>query len=187
MPSDTRVRGTLSVSAFLTLCGPQSRRWRRQTRAVELEQLAYEEAKRAIDRQSDQLDGLRGRGGILLGAVSLATSFLAGLALDGGDLSTWATVAAIVATIAFIVAAGMCVAILWPRAEWGFNLSAGRILQQLDALTPTEAEAYRELALRIQGNYRANRDRLDVLFWLFRIACIALGVETLAWLVTLAL
>jgi len=47
---------------------------------VPLEQLAYQEAKRAIDRQSNALDGLRARTGILLAAISLATSFFGGLA-----------------------------------------------------------------------------------------------------------
>ena len=52
-----------------------------------LEQLAYEEAKRAIDRQSSTLDGLRSRAGVLLAAISLATSFVGGLALRSGDRS----------------------------------------------------------------------------------------------------
>jgi hypothetical protein len=64
---------------------------------VALEQLAYEEAKRAIDRQSDAFDGLRGRAGILLAAISLATSFFGGLALRG-DLSTGAAIGAWVAS-----------------------------------------------------------------------------------------
>jgi hypothetical protein len=155
------------------------------------EQLAYEEAKRAIDRQSDAVDGLRGRAGILLAAVSLATSFFGGLALSDDDLSTFGIVAAIVAIIAFAAAAATCVAVLWPRAAWRFNLSAKLIVRQLDATGPSEATAYRELALRHEANYDANEAhlvrRFAGLFWLFRAACVALGVEVLAWLVVLAL
>lgn len=151
-----------------------------------LEQLAYEEAKRAIDRQSNALDGLRARAGILLAAISLATSFFGGLALTENDLSRCATIAAVVATLAFVVAGIATIAILWPRAAWAFNLSAGRIVRQLEAAEPSEVEAYRELALGIQKNYRDNEERLERLFTLFRVACVALGVETLAWLVVLA-
>jgi hypothetical protein len=43
---------------------------------VALEHLAYEEARRAIDRQSGSLDGLRGRAGILLAAISLRSGLL---------------------------------------------------------------------------------------------------------------
>lgn len=154
---------------------------------MELEQLAYEEAKRAIDRQSSSLDGLRGRAGILLAAISLSTSFFGGLALGEDDLSRWAIAVAVLAIVSFVVAAGACVAVLWPRAEWAFNLSAKRIIRQLDETRPDEATAYRELALRLEVNHRANETRLEVLFRLFRTACVALAIETLAWLVLLAL
>jgi hypothetical protein len=117
-----------------------------------LERLAYEEAKRAIDRQSNALDELRGRAGILLAALSLATSFLSGLALSGEDLSERPVIAAIVAgaIMAFLGAAGACVAVLWPprEEEWVFNLSARAIIRQLDATAPDEATVHRELALR---------------------------------------
>ena len=82
-------------------------------------------------------------------------------------------------------------AVLWPRAAWAFNLSATLIIGQLNATTPDEDTAHRELALRHEANYDANEARLvrrfDGLFWLFRAACVALAIEVLAWLVVLAL
>lgn len=152
-----------------------------------LEQLAYEDAKRAIDRQSDQLDGLRDRAGTLLAAIALATSFFGGLALSDDDLSSAAITAAVVAIVAFSAAAGGCVAVLWPRAQWAFNLSAKKIIYQLETTSPNDAKAYRELALRTEANYHVNEGRLDDLFSLFRGACIALALETIAWIVVLAL
>ncbi len=126
--------------------------------SVALEELAYEEAKRAIDRQSGALDGLRSRAGILLAAVSVSTSFFGGLALRD-DLSRWATLAAWIATIAALAAGGFGVAILWPRAAWAFNVSPSLFGRQL-ARAPDEATAYRELALRLEENYKANERRL---------------------------
>jgi hypothetical protein len=155
------------------------------------EQLAYEEAKRAIDRQSNALDELRGRAGILLAALSLATSFLSGLALSGEDLSKRAIVAVLAAAaiVAFLAAAGACVAVLWPprEGEWVFNLSAKEIIRQIDATAPGEATVHRELALRHHADYRKNEGRLEDLYWLFRAACIALAFEVLLWIVLFAL
>lgn len=152
-----------------------------------LEQLAYEEAARAIDRQSGSLDGLRRRAGILLAAISLATSFFGGLVLGAGDVRTRVAVAAGFATAFGVLAGGLCVAVLWPRAEWAFNLGATQIVRQLDETKPDEATAYRELALRLHKNYQENRGKLESLFWRFRFACIALAVEAVAWVVALAL
>jgi hypothetical protein len=161
---------------------------------VTLERLAYEEAQRAIDRQSDAVDGLRSRAGVLLAAISLATSFFGGLALRDGDLSGWAVAAAVVAVVFFIVAAGACVWVLWPHAEWAFNLSARLLGPHLERATD-EATVYRELALRLERNYDANEKLLVRwrvgyhvgLYWLFRAGCITLAVKTFAWLVVLAL
>jgi hypothetical protein len=154
---------------------------------VALEHLAYEEAKRAIDRQSNQLDGLRARAGILLAAVALATSFLGGLALgDRDDLSASAIVFVVVAIGAFLVAAGECIRLLWPSSRaWAFNLTAGGILDKLEATDPDEATAYRQLAREHEANYDANEIRLEYLFGLFRRASAALAVEVAAWLAVL--
>lgn len=73
-----------------------------------LEQLAYEEAKRAIDRQTNSLDGCRSRAGTLLAAISVVTSFVGGLALGDDDLSSWTIAAGAVAAILFLAAAGAC-------------------------------------------------------------------------------
>lgn len=95
---------------------------------MEPEQLAYEEAKRQIDRQSSILDGLRSRAGILLAAISVTTSFLGGQALAEHGFSTWAGLA----TAFFVGAGAACVTILWPTAKWTFDLSAAKILAQIE-------------------------------------------------------
>ena len=153
-----------------------------------LEQLAYEEAKRAIDRQSNTLDGLRSRAGVLLAAISLATSFVGGLALRSDDLSAPDVGLAAAAIFFALLAGGLCVAVLWPRAAWAFNLSADLLLPQLRA--SDESRAFAQLALRLEKNYKKNERRLlrryVGLFWLFRGACLALGIETVLWLVMLS-
>jgi hypothetical protein len=153
---------------------------------VALEHLAYEEAKRAIDRQSDALDGLRSRAGILLAAISLATSFFGGLALQDGNPRSRVIVFASLTTAVGILAGAFCVGVLWPRAEWLFNWSARKLLPKLDA-SADEAVACRMLAKTLDDAYVLNEGNLKRLFLYFRLGCIFLAVETAGWVVTLAL
>lgn len=47
-------------------------------------ELAYEEAKRALDAQESVVNELRTRSGILIAAAAITTSFFGGRALDDG-------------------------------------------------------------------------------------------------------
>ena len=77
------------------------------------------------------------------------------------------------------------VSILWPF-EFRFSLSASDIFGVIDdraeAAPVNAAEAYRELALRLEANYDVNAKRIKALFWLFRIAILALTLEVGAWI-----
>jgi len=152
-----------------------------------LEELAYEEAKRAIDRQSAQLDGLRSRAGILLAAISLATSFFGGLVLSNEalhDKDLGATITLVGLAIASFLYSGVwCVRVLWPAHQaWKFSLSAEGILGKIEATNPDEGTAYRQLAREHEANYDANEKRLEGLYLLFRQASWGLAQGTAAWL-----
>ena len=151
---------------------------------MQSEQLAYEEAKRSIDRQSTNLDGLRTRAGILLAAIGLVTTFLGGQALADDHVSPWMVGAAIVASG---VAGALCVAVLWPRGKWKFNLSAREIITHLETAerTPSASGTLKALSLRHELNYEHNDKRLQTLFWLFRVASGLLAVEIILWIVAL--
>jgi hypothetical protein len=153
-----------------------------------LEELAYEEAKRAIDRQSAQLDGLRSRAGILLAAISLATSFFGGLVLSNealhDDKDHVVTITLVGLAIAsFVYSAGWCIRVLWPAHQaWKFSLSAEGILGKIEATGADEGTVYRQLAREHESNYDANEKRLENLYRLFRQASVGLAQETFAWL-----
>jgi hypothetical protein len=78
-----------------------------------VEELAYVEAVRAIEEQSNVLAGLQTSAGTLLAASSLVTSFLGGRAL-GNDFHLWS----IVALGAFVATSLLTVGVLWPRHRW---------------------------------------------------------------------
>jgi hypothetical protein len=147
------------------------------------EELAYNEAVRAITHQAALLDGLRSRAGILLGAASVVTSFFGPQILDADDVSVWAALA----VASFLATALLVVAVLWPRTDWRFVFSAAAIVQIIEeAERRIElAEAYRELALRLDANHRANEVKLARMFWAFQAGCAFLALEVLLWVVAL--
>ncbi len=148
------------------------------------EELAYTEAVRAIAHQAALLDGLRSRAGILLGATSLVTSFFGATALADRDVSVWSALA----IASFLGVAFLVIAVLWPRTDWRFVFSASTIIGTLEKSGPVElAVAYRELALRLDANHRANEAKLGQMFWAFQAACVLLTCEVLMWILALAI
>lgn len=70
-----------------------------------LYKVAYEEAVRALSEQQAVIDSFRNRAGMLFSAAAIATSFLGGQALHGGNA----------ASSPFLVASGLLMleVILW--------------------------------------------------------------------------
>ncbi len=151
---------------------------------TDLFELTFAEARRNLDAQRGDLDALRGRAGTLLSAVALSTSFFGGLTLTGdGSL----TAASWVAFAAFLVASGLIVAILWPRAGWKFTVDPPAIVSEFAAMDPPASmpEVLHSLTLDLHESAVANRERLDRMLATFQWATVALIVEVAAWLVAL--
>lgn len=157
--------------------------------AETVEKLAYEEAKSAIACQETTLDGLRSRAGTLLAAASLVTSFLGGQVLAKPTLSEGVLSQPDVGTegwiaiLMFVGVAGLTLAILWPY-DWRFVMGAGAILQASGAESFESVQG--QLAKFHEKNYDANEGKLDRLFWFFRLACVLLVGETVAWVIALS-
>lgn len=144
--------------------------------------LAFDESVRALTLQSSSLDDLRGRTGILLTALSLTATFVGSRALDGG-FSTWTEIALGL----FIVSASFCLAVLWPRGDWGFTFNAKTILNGY-AREPNSAslnEMLVDFAEINQENWEANAERLKWLYWCFRVAVLALVLQVPCWLMAI--
>jgi hypothetical protein len=147
----------------------------------EIASLVYERAMGELEAQRGELDELRGRAGVILGAASIASSFLGGFAL-GSDASLgtpqW------VAIGAFVVLGGLTLAILWPY-DWQFGWNPYLLVSEyLDADPPkVPADVRRDLAIYAGDSITGNVSRLKVLWWLYRLAIGALVVLIAGWLI----
>lgn len=146
--------------------------------------LVYESAVRALDQQATVVESVRVRAGILLSAASVATGFLAGVALDRGRaLTPWGWTA----VLAFFFVGAASLWLLLPRREWQFSPSAtALVVDYLDAADVTLARAQRNLAIHMGEAEASNADELKRMFRWFEAACAILGVEVLLWIVDLA-
>jgi hypothetical protein len=150
-------------------------------------ELAYEEARRALDGQEGALAAFRTRAGIVLSAVAIVTSFLGGQAIGASGFTTLSWVA--IAAFAVVGVATLCV--LWPDDNWQFeaipNQVIGTYIERDDELHVPLHAIHRDLALHMENSYSSNeRRRLRPLRWAFRMAVIALVAEVSIWLIELA-
>lgn len=104
-----------------------------------LAKLAYEANLRALDKQESLLDEIRSRAGILLGASSLATSFLGQRAFQGSPAVGWS----VVAIAAFVISIASSVYILLPKGSLVFSLVGTAIYEQLYEYRRDSVETYR--------------------------------------------
>ena len=142
--------------------------------------LALEEARRGFDATSGELPALRTRATQLLGVSGLAASFVGGFGAASRQPPNgpgWAALGF------FVVTAGLCLVLLWPRAFYDapkpFQLVAW-------AETPdvTLKEMQKRLAEVMSEKNDANRERLDRLFMVYSWTVVALSLEIVALVLT---
>jgi hypothetical protein len=130
--------------------------------------LAYEEAKRSIDDQRDELNGIRGRSVSFVAFVGSATAFLAGsgLRVSHPDRD------ALFYTLATIASAGALVMLLQlyrllrpsKKLSWQYRLSADTLVQQWiesDVPAPNTGQFVRALTHTYDEMRVANEKLLD--------------------------
>jgi hypothetical protein len=145
-------------------------------------ELAYDEARRALDAQESVVNELRTRAGILIAAAAITTSFFGGRALSDGDVAT----AGWIAIACFGVVGASVLAVLWPRTDWTFTVNAQRFIgtyvESDDGPLPLPV-IHRDLALHMSASYVANARQLRVLTIAFRVGAVFLVGEVVAWVV----
>jgi hypothetical protein len=151
--------------------------------------IAFDAAKSGLERQGQALDNLRSRAATLLAAAAIVTSFLGAQALEdprgqrGIEDWEWAAV------VAFVLLAGSVIFVLLPRKKkWVFGMNATKLIREyVEAEPPAELdEMQRDLALHLQKHFQKNGDRMERLYWAFRLGCVFLTVEVVAWIIDLA-
>lgn len=148
-------------------------------------ELAYEEARRALDAQESVVNELRTRSGILIAAAAITMSFFGGRALADATVGTGGWLA-----IAFFGLVGASVlAVLWPRTDWSFTVNAERFIatyvESEDGPLPLP-EIHRDLALHMSASYVVNARQLRVVTIAFRLGAICLVGEVTAWVVDIS-
>jgi hypothetical protein len=146
--------------------------------------LVYAEATRTLDLQEALLENVQGRSATLLSAASIATLFLAGLAIRERE---GLTVLAAFAATAFIFVVAVCVWLLVPGGRWIFRFEGSLLVQNcLDAdPPPTLAKMHRDLSKQMDRWAVVNEKKLDTMLRWFTWASVALGVEAALWIANL--
>ncbi len=165
-------------------------------------ELLYAESLRRLNLQLQNLAGLRSRAGTLFGAAAVATSLLAGLAANAeksGESLQLGT-AGYVALGCFALAILITLALFGNIPHLRFTLprrgpaSAGAdavegvqdLLQKVDTMQiATRADAYRDVATRLETLYHANARTMRWVFVLMWVLAAVVGVELFAWLIVL--
>lgn len=146
-------------------------------------ELAYNEARRALDEQESAVTELRNRSGQLIAAAALTTSFFGGEAIGHFDAMAWVAVGFFV-TLSFAV-----LAVLWPRHDWEFNLSPAQLIATY--IEPVDGDPlplpaiHRDLALHMGNSASRNRKQLRSLTGAFRLGSGLLVAEVVAWVIVL--
>jgi hypothetical protein len=147
----------------------------------ELEKLAYEEARRALDKQEQLLEEMRARTGMLIAASSLAASFLGPQAfLQPGPRSL-----VFVALTAFVLTLGTSVFLLLPKKSLAFSTAGGGVYKDFYGIREDMAEVYRQLAYGLDEYWKSNEGEMVRLGRAFALASGALIAEILSLAVLL--
>jgi hypothetical protein len=146
--------------------------------------LVYHESVRKLDQQAEVLEALRGRTGLLLGAGSISTAFLAPAATQRAGWGTEAWIA----TGCLVLTALLVFTILWPYRGWRFSHKPTDMLHvYIDGPKPRSIDGmHRWLAVKNQSHFEDNRERLDDLHACFQGATVTLCVSIGCWLVLIA-
>lgn len=144
--------------------------------AGEFEKLAYEAALRGLDRQERLLEDLRGRTGVLLGASSLAASFLGQQAFDDPNPRALA----IVALVSFVTTIAASVFILLPKRNLIFAGAGAGLYEGFYAQRQDMPEVYRRLAYEFDRFWESNDRAIDRIIRAYTAAAGALVLEVVS-------
>lgn len=148
---------------------------------MEYEKLAYDIALKSLERQERVLAELRARTGVLLGAASLAVSFLgAGVFEDAAP-----EVLLLSALLSFVVAVGASGFVLLPDERVSFAANGSEMYELLFSHRDDMAEVYRWLTYELARVWSRNDERVRVIALAYRVAAAAFAAEILL-LATLA-
>lgn len=149
--------------------------------AESIEQLSFELTANALSELERALSGLRTCAGTVLGAASVAGSFL-GARASHGSLE----LQAILAMVSFAMCVGCAIWVLLPH---DFALAGGgeELLAASDDRDVHEViEAYRTVGGWLEPHLQANRRTVARLSNWLSVSCVLLSIEVALWTLSLA-
>lgn len=143
-------------------------------------ELAFAEARHALDAQEQMMRDLIARAGMLMAAAAVTTSIFVGQALAHGHAGPAAWVG-----IAAFVGVGLAVVdVLWPRAGWEIEAWATNVITEyVEPEGIPVAMIHRDLAIHRTASVRRNVSRLRRASRSLRIGMGVLVIEAVAWVV----
>jgi hypothetical protein len=146
--------------------------------------LAFSEAQRALDHQSETLGNLRDRSAALLSTATLLSGFASGLGLINTDRDKGNVFPGWLALIvvALILAIGVCsLLVLVPSPGWVFTNNAAILLSNVEQNPDRDVNwVHAMLAQDMRRHEEANQIKLDRRFLYYRIGVGLLLAQTLA-------
>lgn len=132
--------------------------------------LAYEESLRAIRRQSERLDDLRSRAGVMVAAGGVVAGFLA-------DDERWGL--ALIGAMGFLSVVASAVVVLFPREGWQFAGHPQRLLSFAEHEWISNGDDYLKGSMNfLADDYDRNEDLLKPLNRALMVGIVSLGVES---------
>jgi hypothetical protein len=145
-------------------------------------EIVFDEAKRGLEHQAGAVDEIRRRASLLLGAASIAASFLGSIALDDKQVSAWG----VAAVLTFAAVGIISFVILWPYS-WRFVFSAAVLIDDwVEGPVPVGPdELRRELARLMVNNQASNQTTLNRLWRAYQVGIGTLVAMVALWLAEL--
>jgi hypothetical protein len=145
-----------------------------------LAKLILDEAVRGLDMQSETLNELRNRTGVLIAAATIASALLGATALQRHPVTYGVNLAAV---CVFGVVVFFCLCVLWPSDKWAFVYGAKTLDETYYERSVDPTQACRSMALGHANHRDANKRKLKRRFGFFLVACVALTGDVVLWLV----
>ncbi len=148
--------------------------------ADSIERLSFELTLGAVAEQERSVTGLRNCAGTVLGAASIAGSFL-GARLEGQPLDD----RGVLATVAFALCFGSAIWVLVPR-DLGLSFRGGFLTEvrgqdrELD-----DEDGYRAMCAWMEPQLELNGRQLDRLGEWLTVSCLLLAIEIILWTISL--
>jgi hypothetical protein len=148
--------------------------------ADSIEELGFELSAGELGVQERALTGLKASAGTVVGAASIAGSFLAAKT-SSGSLDAWA----LLALAAFVLCFGCAIWVLLPH-ELTLAIGGRELIADGDKRNVRElTEVYRAAVTWTEPLLQENRARIARLSGWLTLSCVLLGIEIVLWTASL--